>query len=192
MSLLLTVGGVFLLVLLGCAILYVVRMYNSLVRLDKNCEKAWSNIDVLLKQRADELPKLIDAAQEYMDYEQETFQKVVDARQEVQKASTPKEEAEADSMLKGALGEFFALAEDYPELKANETFVELQERIADIEERIADRREYYNEATTRYNTRIEQVPYVFIADPLGFNERELFEADEEDLEDVDVSGLFDE
>lgn len=191
MSLLLFVGGFISLVIVGSFAAYVVGMYNSLVRLDKNCEKAWSNIDVLLKQRSDELPKLIDTAKQYMDYEQETFKQVVEARQQVQQASGPKEEAEADSMLKGALGDFFALAEDYPELKANENFTELQERIGDIEERIADRREFYNEAVTTYNTRIEQIPYNILANVLNYEQKELFEVSEADREDVDISAAFD-
>jgi LemA protein len=191
MSFLLFVTGFIGVVIVGSLVVYGVGLYNSLVRLDKNCEKAWSNIDVLLKQRSDELPKLIDTAKQYMDYEQETLQQVIEARSQVQQASGPKEEAQADSMLKGALGNFFALAEDYPELKANENFTQLQGRISDIEERIADRREYYNEAATTHNTRIEQVPYIVIAGPLGFTEKELFEATAEDRQDVDVGAAFD-
>ncbi len=187
-------GMIFVLVVAGVILIgilfYTVSIYNTLIRLRKDCDKAWANIDVLLKQRSDELPKLIDAAQEYMDYESETFQKVIQARQKAQKASSPKQEADADSKLKSALGDFFALAEDYPELKASEQFTELQERIADIEDHIADRREYYNEAVTYYNTRIEQIPYVFLANPLNYKERELFDVDEEDLEDVDISESF--
>lgn len=183
--------GIAAIVILGSAITYSVRLYNNLVRLDKNCEKAWANIDVLLKQRSDELPKLIDTAKEYMDYEQETLQEVIDARNQVEQASSPKEEAEADSFLKNALGDMFALAEDYPELKANEQFLQLQEQISEIEERIADRREYYNNTVTSYNTRIEQIPYVFVANVLNYTERELFEADAGDREDVDISSAFD-
>lgn len=187
-------GIIFLWVVAGIVLvgigIYAVSVYNTLIRLKKDCDKAWANIDVLLKQRSDELPKLIDAAREYMDYENETFQKVIQARQKAQKASSPKQEANADSKLKSALGDFFALAENYPELKTSEQFTELQQRIADIEDHIADRREYYNEATTYYNTRIEQIPYVFLANPLGYKERELFDVDEEDLEDVDISESF--
>lgn len=187
-------GIVFLYVVAAVVVIgilaYVVGIYNTLIRLKKDCEKAWANIDVLLKQRTDELPKLIDVAREYMDYEEETFQKVVKARQKAQEASSPKQEADADSKVKSALGDFFALAEEYPELKASNQFTELQERIADIEDQISDRREYYNEATTYYNTRIEQIPYVFLAGPLGYEEGELFDVDEEDLQDVNISETF--
>lgn len=176
--------------IVGAFIFWGFSLYNRLIKLRENCEKAWSNIDVLLKQRSDELPKLIDTAKEYMDYEQETFQQVVEARQQVQEASSPKEEAEADSMLTSALGDFFALAEDYPDLKANENFMQLQDRISEIEDKIADRREYYNSATTEYNARIQQLPYVFIANGMGWERRELFEATEEEKEDIDINEMF--
>lgn len=184
-------AGIVSVLIFGAAVFWAFSLYNRLIKLRENCKKAWSNIDVLLKQRSEELPKLIDTAKEYMDYEQETFQQVVEARQQVQEAGSPKEEAEADSMLTSALGDFFALAEDYPELKANENFLQLQDRISEIEDKIADRREYYNSATTEYNARIQQLPYVFIANSMGWQQRELFEVSEEAKEDVDIDAMFD-
>jgi LemA protein len=170
---------------------YAVMAYNSLVRLNRDCEKAWSNIDVLLKQRSDELPKLIDTAKEYMEYEEEVLQEVTKARTRVEESESPKEQAEANKQVESALDNLMAVAEDYPELKANENFNKLQERISEIEDKIADRREYYNEAVNTFNIRIHQIPYSFIANLLGYADKELFEVDEEDREDVDISSGFD-
>lgn len=182
--------GFFVLVVVS-VVGYVVAAYNSLVRLNRDCDKAWSNIDVLLKQRSDELPKLIDTAREYMDYEKDVLQDVTDARTKVEQASSPKEQARADQQIKSALDNLLAVAEDYPELKANETFQQLQNRISDIEDKIADRREYYNSAVNTYNIRIHQIPYNFIANSMGYTDRELFEVEEGDREDVDISAGFD-
>jgi LemA protein len=177
------------LVLIG-VVVYGVLIYNGLVRLKRNIEKTWSNIDVLLKQRQSELDKLIDTAQEYMEYEEEVLQNITEARAQVQKAETPEEEAAADEMLKGALAEISAVAEDYPELKSSENFQQLMGRISTIEEQIADRRELYNEAVNRYNIRIQQIPYVFVARAIGYQQEELFEAPPEARQDVDVAARF--
>lgn len=177
------------LVLIG-VVVYGVLIYNGLVRLKRNIEKTWSNIDVLLKQRQSELDKLIDTAQEYMEYEEEVLQNITEARAQVQKAETPEEEAAADEMLKGALAEISAVAEDYPELKSSENFQQLMGRISTIEEQIADRRELYNEAVNRYNIRIQQIPYVFVARAIGYQQEELFEAPPEARKDVDVAARF--
>lgn len=184
------IGFIVTVLLLGL-IGYIIRMYNQLVNVQKQCEKAWSNIDVLLKQRSDELPKLIDTAEQYMEYEQETLQEVIEARSKAQEASNPKQQAEADSELEGALGNLFALAEDYPELKANESFQNLQDRISGIEEQISDRREFYNEAATNFNTLINQIPYVFLASNMNLSERELYEVSSQDKEDINISKEFD-
>lgn len=184
------IGFIVTVLLLGL-IGYIIRMYNQLVNVQKQCEKAWSNIDVLLKQRSDELPKLIDTAEQYMEYERETLQEVIEARSKAQEASNPKQQAEADSELEGALGNLFALAEDYPELKANESFQNLQDRISSIEEQISDRREFYNEAATNFNTLINQIPYVFLASNMNLSERELYEVSSQDKEDINISKEFD-
>lgn len=184
------VGGFVGLVLIGGVGLYFVQVYNHLIRVDRECENAWSNIDVLLQQRGDELPKLIDTAKQYMEYEQETLEQVIDARSQARGADSPEQQAEADSQLRGALGEFFALAEDYPELKANESFQQLQDRISQVEEQIADRRELYNQVTTNYNTLIKQIPYVFVANNIGLDSRELYEAPESSTEDIDITNAF--
>lgn len=171
-------------------VVYAIVVYNGLVRLNRNIDEAWSNIDVLRKQRADELPKLIDTVKQYMEHERGVLEDVTEARTEAQQASSPDEAGEADSQLQGALGELFAVAEDYPELKADENFQQLQARISSIEEQIADRREFYNDSVTTYNIRINQIPYNLVAGPAGYTERDLFEVDEADLQDVDVSEAF--
>lgn len=177
------------LVIIG-AVVYGVLMYNGLVRLRRNIEKSWSNIDVLLKQRQSELDKLIDTAQEYMGYEEEVLQNITEARSQAQNAETPEEKAAADEALKGALADISAVAEDYPELRSSENFQQLLGRISTIEEQIADRRELYNEAVNRYNIRIRQVPYVIVAKAVGYEQEELFEAPPEARQDVDVAAQF--
>lgn len=177
-------------VIVGGLLVYIVVIYNSLIRLKKNIEKSMGNIDVLLKQRNDEIPKLVDTAQEYMDYEKDTLQQITEARTEVEGANKPKEKASADQMMKSALGNFFAVAEDYPDLKATEQFQQLQERISEIEDQIADRREFYNDSVTTYNTRINQIPYNFVANMMGYQDKEVFEADEEEKADVNLKEQF--
>ena len=184
--LILLTGGVIFFGLIG----YLVMMYNGLVRLRKDINEAWSNIDVLLKQRSDEIPKLVDAAQEYMDYEQEVMNEITQARNKAQKASSPQAKAEADKQMRGALGNFFAVAEDYPNLKSSEQFQQLQQRVSDIEDQIADRREFYNQSVNTYNTRIHQIPYNLMANMMGYNDKELFEATEEEKQDVNISNQF--
>ncbi len=186
-TLIVGVAGV---LIFGGLVAYGVMIYNGLVRLRRKINKAKSDIDALLKQRSDELPKLIDTAKEYMDYEKDVLQKITEARTEVQKAKDPGETADANEKLRGALGEFFAVAEDYPELKANANFQQLQERISSIEEQIADRRELYNETVNTYNIRINQIPYNLFANMMGYTDHELFEASEEERADVDISSQF--
>ena len=192
MSIHLTIVGLFvLLTVVGLVLFYVVSIYNQLVRLRENVDQAEQNIDVLLKQRQDELTKLIDAAKEMMDYEERVLTELVEAREQAERASTPKEEAAADQQVRQAMSTFRARVEEYPEISAQENMQQFQDRISDIESQISDRREFYNESVTRYNTRIGQFPYLVFARQFGFSERELFEATEEEKEDVDVGAAFD-
>jgi LemA protein len=182
-----TILALLVLVLLIVAIVvYLVIIYNSLVRLKNDIDKAWSNIDVLLKQRHDELPKLIETCKGYMQYEQKTFQLVVEARNAYQNATTVQGKAQADNMITGALKSLFAVAENYPELKANNNFMQLQARVTDLEEKIADRREYYNDDANTYNIRIQQLPDVFVARFLNYQPHELFKVTDEERGDVEV------
>lgn len=176
----LTLAGYFLggLVVLGVAV-WVVMLFNRVVRLRKNVDQAWSNVEVLLTQRHEEVPKLVEAVAAVTDHEREVLETVTELRTEAMAARRPGDRADREAQLAGALGEVFATAEAYPELRSNEAFLDLQERIADIETQLADRREFYNAAVTEYNTRIEQVPYNLAAAALGYSERDLFAADDE-------------
>jgi len=184
------IAGFVVLVVVVIAAAYTVNVYNQLVNLDNRVDQAKQNIDVLLKQRQDELTKLIDAAKEAMDHEEELLTQLTEAREQAERASTPKEQAEADAQVRQAMGSFRARAEDYPELRSQENMLQFQERISELENQIADRREVYNEAVTNHNTRIEQFPYVVFARQFGYTERELFEATEAEKADVDVGEAF--
>ena len=167
-------------------IMYFVHIYNGLIRLKHNINKTWSNIDVLLKQRHDEIPKLIKVCEGYMKYERDTLEKIIALRNQVINAETIQEKGMAEGNLIGSLRHLFALAENYPELKANQNFMQLQSRISALENQIADRREFYNDSVNTYNIRIHQIPDVFISRMLNYNEQELFQVDEEDKKDVDI------
>jgi LemA protein len=172
---------------------YSIFIYNNLVTLKHSVSKSWSNIDVLLKQRHDELPKLVEVCKQYMQYEQETLEKVTQARSAVMEARSGgdiKQLGQAESQLRMGLGHLFALAENYPELKANNSFQQLQRRITQLENGIADRREVYNEAVNLNNVRIEQFPDVVVARILNFKDFSLLEFTEEEKSDVKMQSLF--
>ncbi len=189
-------GSIFWIVVglvLVVVLVYGIQIYNRLVSLKHNVSKAWSNIDVLLKQRHDELPKLVEVCKQYMGYEQETLQKVMEARSQVAQAregGNMPELGAAETQLRLGLGNLFALAEAYPDLKADTTFRHLQDRITALENSIADRREYYNESVNLNNVRIEQFPDVIIAGKFGFGSFELLEFSDEETADVNVGSLF--
>jgi LemA protein len=188
--------GVVTIILLGVLVLVVVwavMIYNNLVQVKHNVSKAWANIDVLLKQRHDELPKLVETCKQYMKFEQDTLTKVMEARSKV---FTAREQQNigalgpAEGMLRGALGNLFALAEAYPDLKTNQTFQQLQTRISSLENAIADRREFYNESVNVNNVRIEQFPDSIVAGTFNFKAAQLLEFSAEEKADVDVGKLF--
>ena len=176
---------IFLAIVVGL-VMWFVGAYNGLVELRNNIDRAWANIDVLLKQRHDELPKLVDTCKGYMKHEQGTFEKITALRSQVMNASSVAEKAQADNLLTGALRSLFAVAENYPELKANTNFQQLQGRISQIESDIAVRRDSYNNDTNAYNIRIAVIPEVFIARMLGYGRRDLFQAAEGDRADVKI------
>ena len=165
---------------------YGLSIYNSLVALKNNIGRSWANIDVLLKQRHDELPKLVKTCEGYMQHERAVFDKLSEARGALVKARSVAERAEAEGMLTRALGNFFAVAEGYPDLKANQSFLQLQSRISEIENQIADRREFYNDTVTTFNTRIQQMPDAMVANWLALVPAELFKVDESDRQDVEI------
>jgi len=181
--------------LAGIAIVFIygIMLYNSLVDIKHSVSQAWSNIDILLKQRHDELPKLVETCKQYMGFEQETLKQVIAARSQV---ATARETGNigalgsAENMLRVGLGNLFAVAEDYPELKASERFQHLQTRISGLENNIADRREYYNEAVRINNVRIEQFPDVIVANWFKFKPRDLLEFNDADKQDVNIGKLF--
>ncbi len=187
-------GTIITLAVLAVIVIYVITIYNALVQIKHNVAKAWANIDVLLKQRHDELPKLIETCKQYMKFEQDTLTRVIEARSKVfnaREAQNVPALGQAEGGLRAALGSLFALAESYPDLKANQTFQQLQTRISALENAIADRREFYNESVNINNVRIEQFPDVIVARLLGFKEAQLLEFSEEEKKDVDVKQLFD-
>src|SRR5713101_7889897 len=178
-------GAAFLLFIVGVAI-YVVILYNELVRLRNDNDRAWANIDVLLKQRRDEIPNLVETVKGYMQHERQTLEAVTQARAASMSAASVGQKAQADLLMTGALRGLFAVAENYPELKANENFLKLQNRISELEERIADRREFFNDDVNTYNTRIAQLPEVFLANLMALKPREFFKVSEEDRKLVEV------
>ena len=179
-----------IMVVLGLAALvivfYAVSVFNGLVRLKNNIKKSLSNIEVLLKQRIDELPKLIESVKGYMKHERGTLTELTKARTEFMNAKTLPEKAKADGVISGALKTIFAVAENYPNLKANENFIQLQTRISGIENELADRREFYNDSVNTYNIRIQSIPDRFVAGMLGYTPEELFKATEAEKRDVEV------
>lgn len=190
-----SVGGFVFWGLVAVLLVYIVIIYNNLVSLKHNVSKAWSNIDVLLKQRHDELPKLVETCRQYMQYEQETLEKVMLARSSVASAQQQGDVAQlgqAEGALRLGLGNLFALAEAYPELKADETFQHLQARITGLENAIADRREFYNESVNINNVRIEQFPDVIIARLFNFKAFTLLEFSAEETADVNLRSLFEQ
>src|SRR6476660_8101356 len=173
-------------VLVG-ALWYFVTMYNGLIALKNDIDKAWANIDIMLKQRHDELTKLLDVCKGYMDYERDTLLKVTHARSMYQQAVTVDQTAQADQTMTSALRGFFAVAENYPDLKANNNFMQLERRITELENQIADRREFYNDSVNTFNIRIQQVPDTFVAAFMRLTPRPLLQIDETDKSDVSMS-----
>ena len=178
-------GFIILLGIIGL-VSWFFTVYNGLVQVRENIKKSWANIDVLLMQRSDEIPKLIKTVKAFATHEKEMFDSVIAAREKYLGASSVGEKADADNMLSGALKSVFALSEAYPELRSNENFIQFQNRISDLENEIADRREFYNESVNNYNIRIQSLPDVWIAVSMGLQQEEMFEVPVEKKEDVDI------
>jgi LemA protein len=188
--------GIATIIVLGVllvGVVYAIMLYNNLVQVKHNVAKAWANIDVLLKQRHDELPKLVETCKQYMKFEQDTLARVMEARARVftaREAQNIPQLGQAEGALRATLGNLFALAEAYPDLKTNQTFQQLQTRISSRENAIADRREFYNESVNVNNVRIEQFPDSIIAGMFAFKAAPLLEFQAEEKADVDVGKLF--
>jgi LemA protein len=169
-----------IIVVLGVLVaLFGVVAYNSLIRSRHQVENAWAQIDVQMKRRIDLIPNLVETVKAYAAHEKETLDAVIRARNAaVSSGSNPHELAAADTAITGALRQVFALSEAYPDLKANQNFLALQEELSSTEGRVAYARQFYNDSVMTYNNKLEQVPTVFIARAMSFEKREYFEADE--------------
>ena len=189
MSVVLTVSvlviAVVSVLILIALVVFVVGIYNSLVNLKVNIDRAVSNIDVLAKQRFDEIPNLVEICKAYMQHERETLQKVIEARNIFLKSSNSQEIVKANFGLESALKSLYAVSEQYPALKANEQFLNLQKRITAIENDIADRREFYNASVAIFNSRIRQIPDIIIAGLMKYTEKPMFKTQsQEELKPV--------
>ena len=185
--------GFWLFILLVVVGFYLVMTFNSLVNIKNNVAKAWANIDVLLKQRHDELPKLIDTCKIYMTHEAQTLEKVTQARMGVDAARQTQDVtalSQKESVLANSIGGLYAVAENYPALKADQTFTNLQQRITGLENQIADRREFYNDSVNVNNVRIAQFPDLIVAKIFNFERAEMLKFSHAELKDVDVNARF--
>jgi len=165
---------------------YMIGIYNGFVRLRNNIKKAWSNIDVLLKQRNDELPKLISSVKGYMKHEKGVLTELTKARTAFMRAKSMKEKAVADNAITGALKTIFAVAENYPKLRANENFMHLQDRISGLENALADRREFYNDSVNTFNIKQESFPDMVIGNMMHLTKKEMFQVAAAERKDVKV------
>lgn len=179
-------AGLLVFLIVTGVLVYAIIIYNELVRLRNDNDRAWANIDVLLKQRHDEIPNLVETVKGYMQHERQVLENVTAARASALSAITVAQKAQADLLMTGALRGLFAVAENYPQLKANENFLKLQNRISELEERIADRREFFNDDVNTYNTRIRQIPDVLLANFMSLKPREMFKVSDEDRRQVEV------
>jgi LemA protein len=169
------------------AIAYLVTLYNGLVSVNNNVDKAWANIDVLLKQRHDELPNLIEVCKGYMKYERETLERVTAARTAYAQAATVDQKVQAGAEMSAALGRLMAVAENYPDLKADANFAHLQARVTELESEIADRREFYNDSVNTFNIRIQEMPDAILAGMMNLHPRQMFQVAEADKAPVAIS-----
>lgn len=175
-----------LLIALVVLILWAISIYNGLITLKNRVDEAWSDIDVQLKRRYDLIPNLVETVKGYATHERELFQKVTEARTRAMGAETPGDKAQAENILSGTLKTLFAVAENYPQLKASENFLELQRELTDTEDKIQASRRFYNGNARDFNIRLEVFPDTIFARQLGFTKREFFEIEEKEKEPVQV------
>lgn len=167
-------------------LLYFVSTYNSLVGLRNKVKDQWSQIDVVLKNRNDLIPNIVETVKGYAKHEKETLNEVIEARSKMASANTPEEEMKASGEVTKALGKLFALAESYPELKANENFMDLQNKLNEVEEKIRYARQFYNDSVLTYKNKLEMFPSNIVANMFGFKPEAFFEATEEERKNVQV------
>lgn len=167
-----------ILIILAVVAVFVVGIYNGLVQLRNRCDNSWAQVDVQLRRRYDLIPNLVETVKGYAQHEKETFQKVTEARAQALNAGNVKEQGQAENMLTGALKSLFAVSESYPELKANQNFMMLQEELAGTESKIAYSRQFYNDTVMKFNTKQQVFPSNIIANMFNFQEKEYFEIEE--------------
>ena len=165
-------------ILIGLIIVWFVLTYNGLIGMRNRVRNAWSQIDVQLRRRYDLIPNLVETAKGYMKHEREVLENVTKARQQGIDATTVKEQAAAEGMITSALRQLFAVVENYPDLKANQNMLALQEELTSTENKISFARQFYNDTVMKYNTRIQRVPTKLVADMFNFKEEEFFEIEE--------------
>lgn len=178
--------GLILLIIIAVVIAWLIAAYNGLIRLKNRVDEAWSDIDVQLKRRYDLIPNLVNTVKGYATHERELFEKVTEARARAMGAGTAQDKAQAENMLSNTLKSLFAVAEAYPDLKANQNFLELQRELTDTEDKIQASRRFYNGNARDFNIKIEIFPNNLIAGMLHFAQREFFETAEEQKEPVKV------
>ena len=186
---------IFVLVLVLLSLVsWFLTVYNGLIQVKENIKKSWANIDVLLMQRSDEIPKLVKVLKSFVKHEKKIFDSIMEARSFYLGASSVPEKADADSEISSALKSIFALSEAYPELRSNDNFLKLQDRISGLENDIADRRELYNESVNNYNIRIQSLPDAYIANSMNLAAEEMFKVVEKKKKDVDIDldNIYDE
>ncbi len=183
------IGGITGIIFLGLAlvVIWIIFTYNKLVVVRNRIDEALSGIDVQLKRRADLIPNLVETVKGYAKHEKEVFENVTKARSALMSADTPHKKAEANNMLAGALKSLFAVAEAYPDLKANENFQDLQRQLEDTEDKVAFSRQFYNSNVLEFNNKIEMFPNNILANFLSYQEVEFFTAEDEDREEVEVT-----
>ena len=179
--------GLIAIIVIAVIALWFIGTYNGLIRLKNRVDEAWSDIDVQLKRRYDLIPNLVNTVKGYATHEKELFEKVTEARSRAMNAGNPHDKAEAENMLSGTLKSLFAVSENYPELKANTNFLELQRELSDTENKIQASRRFFNGNVMEYNTKIQVFPTNMFASMLGFMKREFFEIAESEKEPVKVA-----
>ena len=179
----------FILLILFALLISFFIIYNNFVKLKNNIDKSWANIDVLLKQRSNEIPNLVNTVKGYMKHEKETLESLTKARSLLIEAETLSKKAAFDNVISDTLKTIFMVAENYPNLKANENFLQLQKRITGLENELADRREFYNDSVNIYNIRVDSFPDLIIARLLNLIKVDLFKALKEDKKYLDVNFL---
>ncbi|MBX6763615.1 MAG: LemA family protein [Rubrobacteraceae bacterium] len=182
-----TAGTIIVVAIIALIVLYMIFTYNGLVRRKNQVEEAYRQIDVQLKRRYDLIPNLLEGVKRYFRQEQQVLEEITRARAEAMKPQSPREQAQSEARLSGAIGNLFAVAENYPELRSSRVLLDFQEELASTENKISFARQHYNDSVQEYNTKIQSFPAVIFARAMGFTEREYFEAEGPERESVTVS-----